>query len=54
MVGERVVCEEPGVTRDRLYTCAFWGNKELVHTDTGEGCGWLFISGCVALGKRLC
>lgn len=30
-----VVYDEPGVTRDRLYTRAFWGNKEFVLIDTG-------------------
>jgi ribosome biogenesis GTPase A len=31
-----VVYDEPGVTRDRLYTRAFWGDKEFVMIDTGE------------------
>ena len=30
-----VVYDEPGVTRDRLYTRAFWGDKEFVLIDTG-------------------
>jgi len=30
-----VVYDEPGVTRDRLYTRAFWGDKEYVLIDTG-------------------
>ena len=30
-----VVYDEPGVTRDRLYTRAFWGDKEFVMIDTG-------------------
>ncbi len=31
-----VVYDQPGVTRDRLYTRAFWGDKEFVLIDTGE------------------
>jgi len=31
-----VVYDEPGVTRDRLYTRAFWGDKEFVLIDTGR------------------
>jgi hypothetical protein len=30
-----VVYDYPGVTRDRLYTRAFWGDKEYVLIDTG-------------------
>jgi small GTP-binding protein len=30
-----VVYDYPGVTRDRLYTRAFWGDKEFVMVDTG-------------------
>jgi predicted GTPase len=30
-----VVFDEPGVTRDRLYTRAAWGDKEFVLIDTG-------------------
>ncbi|KAG1670817.1 hypothetical protein FOA52_003408 [Chlamydomonas sp. UWO 241] len=30
-----VVFDEPGITRDRLYTRAFWGDKEFVMIDTG-------------------
>ncbi|KAG2451766.1 hypothetical protein HYH02_003545 [Chlamydomonas schloesseri] len=30
-----VVFDQPGVTRDRLYTRAFWGDKEFVMIDTG-------------------
>ncbi|KAJ9514837.1 hypothetical protein QJQ45_028497 [Haematococcus lacustris] len=30
-----VVFDEPGVTRDRLYTRAMWGNTEFVVIDTG-------------------
>lgn len=30
-----VVFDQPGVTRDRLYTRAFWGDKEYVLIDTG-------------------
>ncbi|KAG2485786.1 hypothetical protein HYH03_015497 [Edaphochlamys debaryana] len=30
-----VVYDQPGVTRDRLYTRAFWGDKEFVMIDTG-------------------
>lgn len=30
-----VVYDEPGVTRDRLYHRAFWGDKEYVLIDTG-------------------
>lgn len=37
-----VVYDEPGVTRDRLYTRAFWGDKEFVLIDTGEGGVWSF------------
>jgi GTP-binding protein len=32
-----VVFDYPGVTRDRLYTRAFWGDKEYCLIDTG-GC----------------
>ena len=35
-----VVYDEPGVTRDRLYTRAFWGDKEFVLIDTGR---WIDI-----------
>mgnify|MGYP001806720310 CR=1 FL=1 len=36
-----VVFDQPGVTRDRLYTRAFWGDKEFVMIDTGEaGRAW--------------
>lgn len=39
-----VVYDYPGVTRDRLYTRAFWGDKEYCLIDTGEhGC-----AGCLA------
>jgi GTP-binding protein len=31
-----VVYDYPGVTRDRLYTRAFWGDKEYCLIDTGE------------------
>ena len=34
-----VVYDQPGVTRDRLYTRAFWGDKEFVMIDTGK-CMW--------------
>ncbi|PNG99103.1 GTPase Der, partial [Tetrabaena socialis] len=30
-----VVFDTPGVTRDRLYTRAFWGDKDFVMIDTG-------------------
>lgn len=30
-----IVYDYPGVTRDRLYTRAFWGNREFVVVDTG-------------------
>lgn len=30
-----IVVDEPGVTRDRLYGRAFWGNYEFVVVDTG-------------------
>ncbi|GLC45491.1 hypothetical protein PLESTM_001741600 [Pleodorina starrii] len=30
-----VVYDQPGVTRDRLYTRAFWGDKEFIMIDTG-------------------
>jgi predicted GTPase len=30
-----VVFDQPGVTRDRLYTRAFWGDKEFIMIDTG-------------------
>ncbi len=38
-----VVYDEPGVTRDRLYTRAFWGDKEFVLIDTGRAAhlGWI-------------
>lgn len=37
IVGKKVaiVYDYPGVTRDRLYTRAFWGGKEFVLVDTG-------------------
>lgn len=31
-----IVYDQPGVTRDRMYTRAFWGDKEFVVVDTGE------------------
>lgn len=34
-----VVYDEPGVTRDRLYTRADWGNTEFVLVDTGQCVG---------------
>ena len=34
-----VVYDQPGVTRDRLYTRAFWGDKEFVMIDTGGPTG---------------
>lgn len=30
-----IVYDYPGVTRDRLYTRAFWGKREFVVVDTG-------------------
>lgn len=30
-----VVYDQPGVTRDRLYTRAFWGDKDFIMIDTG-------------------
>lgn len=30
-----IVVDEPGVTRDRLYGRAFWGNQEFMVIDTG-------------------
>lgn len=30
-----IVHDEPGVTRDRLYTRAFWGEQEYMLVDTG-------------------
>jgi len=30
-----IVYDQPGVTRDRMYTRAFWGDKEFVVVDTG-------------------
>lgn len=30
-----IVFDKPGVTRDRLYTRGFWGNKEFMMIDTG-------------------
>jgi GTP-binding protein len=40
-----VVYDYPGVTRDRLYTRAFWGDKEYCLIDTGEhGCTGCFAS----------
>ncbi len=37
LAGEQtaIVHDEPGVTRDRIYRPAFWGNREFVVVDTG-------------------
>ncbi len=34
-VRESIVHDEPGVTRDRTYRRAYWGDREFVVVDTG-------------------
>ena len=45
-----IVYDYPGVTRDRLYTRAFWGNREFVVVDTG---GLVSDADALARGERL-
>lgn len=46
-----VVYDYPGVTRDRLYTRAFWGDKEYCLIDTGEHvCAAVCCVLCVCFG----
>lgn len=51
-----VVFDEPGVTRDRLYTRAHWGDTEFVVIDTGAWVWWLWVGQGAAggLGGRAC